>query len=63
MKSGVKIVKRGTQAPKNRDADGDQRTDRDTTRQVVNTVRSWISEMQQRRLAPLESFVIKSNTP
>jgi S1-C subfamily serine protease len=50
MKSAVRIIKRGrnevfTEVP----AGEDERTDAQSAREIVKTVKGWISELQQRR--------------
>jgi hypothetical protein len=50
MKSGVKIIKRGKNDILTEVRSGqDERTGAQSTREIVTTVKGWISELHQRR--------------
>jgi hypothetical protein len=49
--SAVRIIKRGTQCLNGLTAEHDEKAGRESGRQIVSTVKSWIAESQQRRLA------------
>ena len=51
MNSTVRIVKRGTQVPKELETDQHEKSGPESTRLIVKTVKSWIAEAQQRKLA------------
>jgi hypothetical protein len=51
MNSGVRIVKRGTQKPKDLKPGKGEKTRQQGQRELVETVQGWISELKQRRLA------------
>ena len=52
MKSGIKIIKRSrTDEVQNAPLRQDEKTGRQSEREIANTVKSWIAEQAQRRLA------------
>jgi N12 class adenine-specific DNA methylase len=55
MNSVVKIVKRGAGEKKALQTD-DQETGRQGQREIVNTVKGWIAELQQRRRAEERAY-------
>ena len=57
MNTSVRIIKRGSQNPEN--TNRVKNADRDNTRAIVITVKSWVEEMRLRKLEPLRTFAIK----
>ena len=52
MKSGIKIIKRiGTDELKNVPLRQDEKTGQQSEREIAGTVKSWIAEWAQQRLA------------
>ena len=51
MNTGVRIVKRGTQGLKTLKPGHDEKTIQQGQREIVETIKSWIAELKQRRLA------------
>ena len=52
MSSGVRDVKRGrNESLKNLPIDQREKTDRESHREIVSTVKSWIAELELRRLS------------
>jgi hypothetical protein len=51
MNTGVRIVKRGTQRLSDLKPDHEEKTIQQGQREIVDTVKSWIAELKQRRLA------------
>ena len=50
MNSGVRIIKRGRDdGPKSLQLGRDQKTERQSEREIVSTVKRWIAERKQRR--------------
>jgi hypothetical protein len=57
MNTSIRIIKRGSQKPAN--TNPAKNVDRDNTRAIVTTVKSWVEEMRLRKLEPLRTFAIK----
>jgi hypothetical protein len=52
MNSGVRVLKRGrNDRLKSLPVDPPEKTDRQSNREIVGTVRSWIAELDLRRLS------------
>jgi len=52
MNSGVRVLKRGrNNRSKTLPVDRSEKTDRQSDREIVNTVKSWIAELDLRRLS------------
>ena len=52
MTSGVRVLKRGrNDSLKNPPVDPPEKTDRQSNREIVSTVKSWIAELDLRRLS------------
>jgi len=56
MKSVVKIVKRGAQELKDLETGRDAKTGRQGQREIVNTVKSWVVALEQRRRAQERTY-------
>ena len=58
MRTGIKIIKRKAQGDANdlQAAPGEKSVEQ-TTREIVNTVKSWIAEVQQRKRAERHSLL------
>ena len=56
MNSVVRIVKRGERELKNLKTGRQEETGRDTRREIVSTVKSWIVELEQRRRAEERTY-------
>lgn len=52
MNSGVRVLKRGRDdSSKSLRVDPSEKTDRQSNREIVSTVKSWIAELDLRRLS------------
>jgi len=52
MSSGVRVLKRGrNDSSKSLSVDPPEKTDRQSNREVVRTVKNWIAELDLRRLS------------
>ena len=56
MKSGVRVIKRGREdGPRSLPPGGDEKTPRQSEREMAGTVKGWIDEWEQRRRLDTQS--------